>query len=521
MTVRPHRTQLTPGSRGGAILLLLITACNGAGTRPFIATSRSVVAIAHVRVIDGSGAPGSDDQTLVIKDGRIGAVGAAGTVRVPADAYVLDGRGRTLIPGLVGMHEHLFYQISERSSNLAIPAPSAFAKLYLATGVTTIRTAGTVDFGGDLRLKQQIDAGGLPGPDVYVTGPYLNTQPGPPDPDRIAREVASQADRGATSFKAYATLRRSELEAAIRAAHSRGLRITGHLCAVGYREAAAMGIDNLEHGLAVDTEFYSGKEPDVCPDQGASVSELAGVDIPTDIGVRETIASLVRHGVAVTSTLAVFESLTGDASTFDPRTPGVLSSWVRRQYDIDRAGWVDRDSPRSRMWTAMLTREMQFERAFVAAGGLLLAGVDPTGWGGIVAGFGDQRELELLVEAGLTPEAAIRVGTANGAEFLYAGERIGTIAAGQQADLVLVRGNPSVNISDVRNVEMVFKNGVGYNPEALIAAAQGAVGQYDVRRLSRWPFSVLLFGAIGVLIARIVSRRLRRRRHVGPVVASS
>lgn len=125
----------------------------------------------------------------------------------------------------------------------------------------------------------------------------------------------------------------------------------------------------------------------------------------------------------------------------------------------------------------MLRQEMEFEREFVKAGGLLLAGVDPTGWGGAIAGYGDQRGLELLVAAGFTPEEAIRIASANGALFLGESERIGTLAVGKQADIVVVRGNPSANIKDVRNVTLVFKDGVGYDPAKLIESIRGQVGQ--------------------------------------------
>jgi imidazolonepropionase-like amidohydrolase len=489
----------------GALLLLFAGGCRDPGVERFIHIQAPLLAITHVRVIDGTGRPGMADRTVVVQGGRIRAIGDTATLPVPAGALSVDGNGRTLFPGLVGMHEHLFYQ----TATAGVPAQAALARLYLAGGVTTIRTAGTNDFRGDLKIKEAIDAGRLPGPRVHLTGPYLYARSRNPDPEGVAREVASQAERGATSFKAYTTLRASELQAAIDAAHERGLRITGHLCAVGYREAAAMGIDNLEHGLAVDTEFYADKVADVCPDQNAVVADLAGVDVATDMRVRRTIDDLVKHDVAVTSTLAVFETLTGDESVFDPRLPGVLAPWVRRSYDSARARWIDRDAPLARMWAAMRTTEMQFERAFAAAGGRLMAGVDPTGWGGIMAGFGDQRELELLVQAGLTPEAAIHVATENGADFLREGDEIGTIAAGKRADLVLVRGNPSVSISDVRNVEIVFKDGIGYDPASLIAATQGTVGQYQVQQIIRWPLNVVLLGVVLALLVRVV--RLRRR----------
>jgi len=404
------------------------------------------------------------------------------------------------------MHNHLFYE----TGDAVYPAQAGFARLYLASGVTTIRTAGTIDLDADLRLKAKIDAGRVPGPKIHVTGGYLNGGIGGPDPDGIARQVNEQADRGATSFKAYTSLRQSELAAAIRAAHARGFKVTGHLCAVGFRDAAAIGIDNLEHGLLIDTEFDPEKQADVCPDQGAFLSPLLQADMLTDGRIRGTIAALVQHGVAVTSPLAIFEAFTADESAFDSRLPDVLAPRLRKRYEVARRSWIDRDAPWPSAWRTLLTKEMQFERAFVAAGGRLMAGVDPTGWGGVVAGFGDQRQLELLVKAGFTPEAAIRIASSNGAAFLNEGDHIGTIAPGYQADLVLVRGNPSSNMSDVRNVEFVFKDGVAYDPAQLIAATQGSIGRFDmayVAYLFRWPYGAVLIGLSSMLGLRILDRR--------------
>jgi len=121
-------------------------------------------------------------------------------------------------------------------------------------------------------------------------------------------------------------------------------------------------------------------------------------------------------------------------------------------------------------------KEMEFEYAFAKAGGLLIAGLDPTGIGGVIAGFGDQREVELLVEAGFTPLEAIHIATANGAQYLGEAERIGTIAPGKQADLVVIKGDPSHKIEDIENVEIVFKDGVGYDSPKLIESVRGIVG---------------------------------------------
>jgi imidazolonepropionase-like amidohydrolase len=456
------------------ILAITAAACRAVNVDQFVRVKAPVVALTHVRVIDGTGVPGVDDQTVIIKDGRISTLGAFEAVPIPADARVIDLSGRTLIPGLVGMHNHLFYMLQRRSSGqtVIVRAQAPFAKLYLANGVTTIRTGGTADFDGDRQIKRLIDGGQEPGPKIYLTSPYLNAGSGPPDPDRIAGQVAEWADKGATSIKAYTSLRVSELRVAIEAAHKRDLQVTGHLCAVGFREAAALGIDNVEHGLAFDTEFYSHKQPDACPDHSSVITELVTMDV-NGPEIRNMIADLVRRRVAVTSTLSIIESFTGRNNQFDP---SLLSTGLRNDYVAARTAWANSVGAFTMTWSRVLKKEMEFERAFVAAGGQLMAGVDPTGWGGVIAGIGDHRNLELLVEAGLKPEMAIKVGTSNGAKLLDSKETFGTIAPGKSADLVIVRGNPSENISAVRNVELVFKDGIAYDPTKLRAATEGTVG---------------------------------------------
>jgi hypothetical protein len=152
---------------------------------------------------------------------------------------------------------------------------------------------------------------------------------------------------------------------------------------------------------------------------------------------------------------------------------------------------------------------MAFERAFVSAGGKLLAGADPTGWGGIVAGYGDQRGLELLVSAGFSSEQSVAIATSNGARFLN-DRTVGQIAEGMQADLVVLQGNPSRRISDVRNVELVFKDGVAYDPQKLVASAAGTLGEFPsgefkLERLFTWPviIGLTLLALLAVELLRV------------------
>ena len=454
------------------LIVLLLVSCKHRSTAEFISVKEPIVALTHVRVIDGTGNPAREDQTIVIESGRITAIGPTGAVSVPASANLLDLSGHTAIPGLVGMHNHLFYATD--GGDRYVNAES-FAPLYLAAGVTTIRTGGSLKFDADLAVKRSVENGELAGPRIHLTSPYIDHVPGKVlTTENLTKAVNEWADEGATSFKIYEQLTLSELTAVLDAAHKRGLKVTGHTCAVGFREAAQAGIDNLEHGLAVDTEFFSGKKAGECPARRDWLPQLARIDVMS-APVQDTIRELVQRRVAVTSTLAIFEAFVDESFELDSRIKDVLSEEAYADC-VSRLAAGKADTRWSKVWEVVLKKEMQFEREFVKAGGLLMTGVDPTGWGAVVAGFGDQRGLELLVKAGFSPEEAIRIGTLNGATFLGEAERIGTLAAGKQADIVILRGNPSSNIADIRNVQLVFKDGIGYDPTKLIESVRGLVG---------------------------------------------
>jgi imidazolonepropionase-like amidohydrolase len=443
----------------------------------FVSVDAPIIALTHARVVDGTGAGPKEDQTIIISGGKIREIGSSASVQAPTDAKVIDLKGKSVLPGFVMMHEHLFYPAGRLV--LFNEMGWSFPRLYLACGITTIRTAGSVEPYTDLNIKRMIDTGRIPGPKMHVTGPYLEgtgsfiTQLHQITDTKDARRMVEYwADQGATSFKAYMYIKRAELGAAIQEAHKRGLKVTGHLCAVGFREAAALGIDNLEHGMIVDTEFLTGKKVDVCPQQSDTITNFARMEIES-APVQEMIRDLVAHHVAVTSTLPVFESSVANRPPLQQRVLDAMMPDARIQYLSVRARNGERkDSPSM----AAFQNEMRFERAFAKAGGVLLAGTDPTGNGGVLAGFGSQREVELLVEAGFTPLEAIRIATSNGAEFLGESKSVGTIAVGLQADLIVVQGDPSTNIADIEKVEVVFKDGVGYNSAKLIESVRGSVG---------------------------------------------
>jgi len=441
-----------------------------AAARPaYIAYDTATIALTHAKLIDGTGAPARADQTVVITGGKIAAVGSTKEVRVPAGALVLDLTGKTVIPGIVGLHDHMYY-----GGRMQL---ATYPRLFLASGITTIRTTGSIDPYQELNLREAIQSGKVPGPEVVATGPYLEGKNGlrwarPLNtPEDARRVVRYWSEEGITWFKAYTQITNAELAAAIDEAHKHGMKVTAHLCSVGYREAVADGIDNLEHGLFTDTEFWTGKQPDVCPTVGDSAM-FYSLDIKSP-DVQRTIHDMVSHHVAMTSTLAVFEISAASRIPLDERVYAALAPdiSVRVRAWYDSAQHVNDSAHRMTMKKAM-----EFERAFVAAGGLLGAGSDPCCLTEI-AGYGDQRNFELLVEAGFTPEQTIQIMTLNGAKVLGFADRMGSIAVGKQADLVVLAGDPVAHPSDIRHVETVFRLGIGYDPKQLLVPVLGNVGR--------------------------------------------
>lgn len=453
--------------------------------KQFVKVDAPVVALEHVRVIDGTGTAAKEDQTVILANGKVQSISAVADATVPKDAQHLDLHGYTVIPGLVGMHDHMFYPMGN-----AIFGEMAysFPRLYLAGGVTTVRTTGSLEPYTDLELKKAIDAGQVPGPKMHVTGPYLEG-PGTfalqlhqlASPEETTKTANYWMDEGVDNFKAYMFITPAELSAAIAAAHKRDVKVTGHLCSVGFREAAGLGIDDLEHGLLVDTEFLPEKKPGECPDVPDDMVRYGKLDIQSG-PVHDMILDLIKHHVAITSTLPVFEEEVPGRPVMQRRVLDALTDEARGQFLANKVRMGDTARLQRLYKTdvppmiAAFKKEMEFEHEFAKQGGLLLAGLDPTGIGGVIAGFGDQREVELLVEAGFTPLEAIHIATYNGAQYLGDLEKVGTIAPGKQADLVVIKGDPSQKIEDIENVEIVFKDGVGYDSAKLIESVKGMVG---------------------------------------------
>ena len=440
----------------------------------YIAFDEPVILIRDVRLVDGTGAPARPGMSVLIREGRIAEVGAG--LAAPDGARVIEGAGKTLVPGLVLMHEHMFYPTGRDNYG---EMSFSFPRLYLAGGVTTLRTAGSMSPYADLNLRDEIAAGRTPGPDIDVTAPYLNG-PGLPilqvngleDADDAERMVDYWASEGATSYKTYMEITRAELGRVIELAHARGQKVTGHLCSVTYREAADLGIDNLEHGFFAATDFVENKQADVCPDDSLVQASLSALS-PESPEFQALVRHLVDRGVVLTSTLTIIETLTTGRPMAPEGALELLTPPVRAQYEQVYPLVQQRTDG---AFVNLLANMMRLERAFVEAGGTLVAGTDPTGYGGVVPGFSSRRQLQLMLEAGFDFETVIRMSSLDGARFLGRDAEVGSIEPGKGADLILIDGDPAADPAALDRFVTVFKSGTGYDPAVIIRGLRGTVG---------------------------------------------
>tara|TARA_R110002111_G_scaffold258182_1_gene327081 strand:- start:217 stop:1656 length:1440 start_codon:yes stop_codon:yes gene_type:complete len=450
-------------------------------TKKYIAYNEPITVFKNALLIDGFGNAPKQHQTVIIRDGKIEWIGDDAKAVVPKNSKILDLSGKALMPGLVMLHEHMYmpaYSLENRYSHTN-QQPISFPRLYLAAGATTIRTAGNVETYSDISIKRDIDSGKFPGPSIELTAPYLegNASVFPQmnelkNPADAIAFVNYWADQGFTSFKGYMAIDKPTLKAAIDAVHKRNLKITAHLCAVTYKEAAEMGIDQLEHGFFASSDFVKDKTENECPNN----PELALSNLnPESDDVKELIQFLIDKKVGVTSTLAVFE---GFISSQPVPSMELLSYFSpdNRDFYLKILSQMQSAKTPSVMDKAFVNNA-KMEKMFYDMGGLLTVGTDPTGNGGTIAGFGNWRAIELLVEAdGFTPLEAIKIATLNGAIALGFDKTVGTVEVGKSADLLIIDGDPSINISELRKVEFVFRNGVGYDSKKLFESVKGKVG---------------------------------------------
>lgn len=446
---------------------------------PIIAVRAPVVALTHARVIDGRGHAALENQTLILRDGKIAALGADADVKIPDGALVRDLTGKSVLPGLVMVHEHLYYSSLAGGPFHINEMEFSFPRLYLAAGVTSARTTGSMEPYTDLEMKARIADGRSFGPKLFLTAPYFD---GPEtgiaqlhavaDVASAVRMVNYWADEGFTSVKVYVNLPQDIMAAVIATAHQRHLQVTGHIGKVSYREAAGLGIDNLEHGFMAMSDFNQDRKPGDVSNARNNYGALETLS-PDAPEINDLIKLLVDQHVTLTSTLAIFETFTAGRRVAGAAELATLAPPLRESY---LTTWSAINIQNNPVMKSAFAKNMQLEVKFFRAGGQLVCGTDPTGYGGCMAGYGNWRAIELLVEAGLTPLEAIQAATFNGATLLGIAKETGSIEAGKAADLIVVNGDPSKNISDLRKAEIVFKDGTGYDSKKLFDSVKGLVG---------------------------------------------
>jgi imidazolonepropionase-like amidohydrolase len=445
---------------------------------PFIKVPAGTIVLSDVKIIDGTGGIAKEHQSILIQNDRIAAIGNLKEINVPAAATVIACAGKTVIPGLVMLHEHLYYTSPLEAFFNVAEMPFSFPRLYLAAGVTTLRTAGSIEPQTDLNMKRLIEEGKLTGPDMDITAPYIERKGFDipalnviKDSAEAAASVVFWSAKGCTSFKMYMHATTADLTAVLREAHRRGLKVTGHIGTITYREAAEAGIDNLEHGFMASSDFIKDKKPNEL-DYPAARKALIGLDV-NSAQMKDLIQLLVRKKVALTSTLPVFEPYTGTENVHGGGEDALLPE-IKEKLATQWKQMQNKDS----LSAGLFKKELQWEKQFYDAGGLLVAGTDPTGAGRTIAGYSNYREIELLTEAGFTPVQAIKICTMNGAAYLGRTKDIGSLEKGKKADLVLIDGDIEKDIQQIRNTEIVFKNGVGFDAKKMFASVKGKVGLY-------------------------------------------
>ncbi len=430
----------------------------------YVKYKSDTIALTNATVFDGTGSSAKENQTLIIVNGYFQSIGLSSEIDIPENATLLNLKGKTIIPGIIGVHNHLhipqFPFIGETAS-----------KLYLASGVTTIQTCGSASPQLEIDLSKRIDKGLHIGPNIVTTGPYITGKGGNPnmiiprDEQHIKDTIQYWTEKGVRWFKVYRNTHPKDLEIIIKEAHKRNAKVTGHLCSITFEQAANLGIDGIEHGLNSTSDFRKNKTFGICDGSREYIDEI---NINSE-KVKQLQQLLIDKNVFLTSTLAIYEASIPERAFADERTLNAMSSFLVSQYR-DRRKQYDRLTSNDSLRGKRLKRIMAFEYQFFKMGGILTAGVDAGRH--VLPGFGDQRNFELLKEAGFTTEEVLKIMTSNGAKVLSNPE-IGTIENGKKADFLVIEGNIEKNI---RNVELVFKNGYGYNPKLILKDMKGKFG---------------------------------------------
>ena len=436
-------------------------------TRGSIKAQERVIALLGGTVIDGTGRAPQSGYDVLIRGERIASVGRK--IKIPKGAIVINVAGKTIIPGLIDMHGHMYARVTPvmRSQFEAYPL------LYLAGGITTIRSPGDFEPEGMIALRERIKRGEATGPRIFTCGPYFDNHPsqvswikGVATPEEALEQFNRWKDR-IDCVKFYTRITEPEFRAVIGAARQAGIPTTGHLESITATRAIKLGINGLEHGIFAMSELSKS-------DFQGGYCALGDLDLHS-LELQTLVASIVKNQVAIDPTIVVLQLSMGDLEPVTPDLLKYLGADSQTAYQSrPRPPVSSTGSSRTQCFARAIQTQLRFVKMVHDRGGIVLAGTDPVS-PRLLPGYALHRELKKLVDAGLTPVEAIKAATLNAAAVLHRQKEIGTIQAGKLADLVVVAGEPGTRIEEVGKTEIVFKGGVQYNPVALRKSAEGKV----------------------------------------------
>jgi len=396
-------------------------------------------------LIDGTGSPALHDSVVVIKQGRIVAVGPHSRVKIPQGATVVDARGKTILPGLWDMHAH-FEQVE-------------WGPIYLAAGVTTVRDCGN-EFEFITAVRDAIAQGHGLGPRLLMAGIVDGSGPMAIGVQRVdtPEEARMWVDRyhqaGFQQMKIYSSVKLEEVKAVAQEAHRLGMTVTGHVPeGLNAFQVIEAGQDQINHVTYIADILHAPLPT------GASRADRLKATSEIDLNSAEAqkaLAFLKAHGTVVDPTTAVYEFFTATTAkppaSFEPGVNKIAPELAQQLLDVGPP------TPRSEMFEKMFEKLVAIVGALHRAGVPIVAGTDQT-----VPGYSLHREIELYVQAGFTPMEAIQAATIVPARVMGLDKELGTVETGKRADLIILDGNPLEDIHNTRKVQYVITNGVMYN----------------------------------------------------------
>ncbi|MCA1560540.1 MAG: amidohydrolase family protein [Acidobacteria bacterium] len=428
------------------------------------------VAIMGGTIIDVATGSTVPDGVLLLNGERIARVGTRSDVQVPAEARVVDARGKWIVPGLVDMHAH----ISE-GVNAGLPL-----ELYLANGVTTIR-----DPSGNLTVlrltRESLTSGERIGPRLFFTGPMLDGKPPVwpagcilvDTPERAASAVTFLIDQGVDYIKVYNNVTEAALVTILRTAHARGVPVIGHVPrTLTMTRAIELGMDGLEHIRVTGRELLPKAEADKIDflpvtERETLLWQAFDLDSPR---LAQLVALLATKKIFLDPTLTTDEFYAAPSAdpAKDPNNQYLPGALLRRWTSAPDVAIFTLPPELKEAARASFRKRLQFVRMLAQAGVPIVAGTDGVGLGTLLPGFGLQHELGLLADAGLTPLQALQAATITAARALKREKDLGSLAPGKFADFLLLDANPLLDVRNAARISLVVKGGLVYRPADLL-----------------------------------------------------